>query len=211
MKNDPGSPVQPGKGRPPQVGKKAVPGQISIGTQIRELRKASDMTIAELADRIGKSVGYVSQIERNISAVSVPTLRQISDALEIQIGWFFQGNAVAPQVERDFLVRREGRRRLRYTGMGLTEELLSPNLSGSFNLILSTFEPGANSGEPHGHNKCEEAGLILSGTLELWIGDRHFVLDEGDSFTFSSSVLHRCHNPGDVVTVVIWVVAPPSY
>ena len=183
----------------------------TLGREIRQLRKAQGLTLAALAGRVGKSIGFLSQVERNLTKPSVKVLQDIGEALGVQIGWFFQGYTVAPLVERDFLVRREGRRRLRYTRMGLTEEILSPNLSGSFNLILSTFEPGANSGEPHGHNKCEEAGLILSGTLELWIVDRHFVLDEGGSFTFSSSVPHRCHNPGDVVTVVVWVVAPPSY
>ncbi|MNR67568.1 DNA-binding transcriptional repressor PuuR [compost metagenome] len=56
-----------------------------------------------------------------------------------------------------------------------------------------------------------EAGVVLKGKLELWIGEQHFTLEEGDSFSFASSTPHRYRNPGDTQTELIWVVTPPSY
>ena len=41
----------------------------SVGEQIRDLRKIRTLTLQGLADKIGRFVGYVSQIERNISDV----------------------------------------------------------------------------------------------------------------------------------------------
>jgi quercetin dioxygenase-like cupin family protein len=52
---------------------------------------------------------------------------------------------------------------------------------------------------------------LLSGSFELWVGERHFLLGEGDSFSFSSQEPHRYGNPGDVDAVVIWVVTPPTF
>lgn len=52
---------------------------------------------------------------------------------------------------------------------------------------------------------------MLSGQFELWVGDRHFVLDAGDSFSFASSEPHRYGNPGKVETRVIWVITPPTF
>jgi hypothetical protein len=49
---------------------------ILVGGQIRDLRKAKGLTIAELAERIDRSVGYVSQIERNLSELSIPDLKR---------------------------------------------------------------------------------------------------------------------------------------
>jgi hypothetical protein len=43
---------------------------ILVGGQIRDLRKAKGLTIAELADRIDRSIGFVSQIERNLSELA---------------------------------------------------------------------------------------------------------------------------------------------
>ena len=50
----------------------------ALGRQIRELRKARNMTLSELASRTGLSVSYVSQVERSISSPSVVALYEIS-------------------------------------------------------------------------------------------------------------------------------------
>lgn len=78
-------------------------------------------------------------------------------------------------------------------------------------LIMTTFRPGSWTGEEDRIRKGEEAGLVLEGTLELWVEGQHFVLSEGDSFTFRRSGPHRCHNPGKVDTRVLWIMTPPSY
>ncbi|HZD26614.1 MAG TPA: XRE family transcriptional regulator [Alphaproteobacteria bacterium] len=185
--------------------------ELPIGEQIRDLRKARDLTIAELARRIGRSVGYVSQIERNLSAVSISVLQQIAGALGVQVSWFFQGNAVAPEDERDFIVRRGNRRRLQFDGGAVVEELLSPNLRGRLELVLTTFRPGGQTGDTDRVRKGEEAGLVLSGTLEILVESRRFTLEAGDSFAFRNAGRHRCRNPGRIDATVLWVHTPPSY
>jgi transcriptional regulator with XRE-family HTH domain len=182
-----------------------------VGEQVRDLRKARGITLQELAGRIGRSVGYVSQIERNKSVISIPVLKEIADALGVNINWFFQGAAQAPAEERDYIVRRGHRRRLEFTGSGLVEELMSPNLTGTFELILGTFEPGGVSGHDKYARPGEVGGYLISGSLRLEIGDKVFTIEPGDAFTYPSSVPHRAVNDGDIEAVVIWAVSPPSY
>ena len=83
------------------------------------------------------------------------------------------------------------------------------NLGGAFEIIRSVFEPGAESG-PEKIRPTEEAGYIVSGTLELWISDKHLVLRAGDSFRFANEP-YRWRNPGPDPTEAIWVIAPPVY
>lgn len=197
--------------QPSPVPEPRTSGESKIGDQIRDLRKARGCTIVELADRIGRSVGYLSQVERNISSVSIPTLQKIADALGVQVSWFFHGGREVPEGERDFIVRRDNRRSLTFGDTGVHEELLSPNLSGALELIMTTFKPGSWTGEEDRIRKGEEAGLVLEGVLELWVEGQHFLLSPGDSFTFRRSGPHRCHNPGKVDTRVLWIMTPPSY
>ena len=96
-----------------------------------------------------------------------------------------------------------------FTGIGINEELLSPNLSGPLELLISTIEPGADSGE-YSHDGTE-AGVVIEGTLELWVSERYFRLEIGDSFSFKSTEKHRCRNPGTIPTKVVWVITPPHY
>jgi transcriptional regulator with XRE-family HTH domain len=183
----------------------------ALGQQIRQLRRSKGTTLAQLAQRSGLSIGHLSQVERGLSAPTIRQLQAISAGLGVRIGWFFQP---APGAERDrsaVVVRADRRRQLRYDGLGMTDHLLTPSLEGRLELLLSTLEPGAGSGEEPYSHEGEEAGLVLEGTLELWIGDEHHLLEQGDSFAFASTRPHRYRNPGRTRTVVVWAITPPSF
>ena len=98
-----------------------------IGREIRALRKARAVTLAELAVASGLSIGYLSLLERDRATPSIKALHAVSRALGVTISWFFEANEVSEE-ERDLVVRRARRRRLDYSA-GVVDELLSPNLS----------------------------------------------------------------------------------
>ncbi len=181
-----------------------------VGREIRHLRKARGATLTDLSKKAGLSQGYLSQIERGISSPSVKALHSISRALGVTISWFFSPSATTDAELRDFVVRADNRRSLKFSS-GIIDELLSPNLGRKIELLRCVFPPGAESGsEPYTH-RGEEAGVVMSGTLNLWLGDKHIVLKEGDSFAFSSDTPHRYNNPTEQEAVVIWAITPPSY
>lgn len=183
--------------------------RIRLGEEIRSLRRVRGMTLAELASRTGRSVGYLSQLERGLSEASIGVLQHIAQALGVQVGWFFPAGDDAPAAERSMIVRRANRRRLGFAS-GITEHLLSPNLSGQIELIHTRLEPGADSGEPYTH-QGEEAGVVLRGRLQLWVDGQEFALEAGDSFSYPSHLPHRYWNPGDEATEALWAVTPPTY
>ena len=182
-----------------------------MGEEIRHVRKAKGLTLHGLARRTGLSIGYLSQVERGISGLSIKTLKQVSDALGVQVARLYQETGPVPQHERGIVVRADRRRRLSFSGLGITDDLLSPSLSGDLEMLLCTLAPNASSGpEPYTH-KGEEAGFIIAGTLELWVGRKHFILNQGDTFTFKSTKPHRYRNPGPIDTVVVWAITPPTF
>ena len=183
----------------------------ALGHQIRDLRRAKGITIPQLAARIDRSVGWVSQIERGLSEVTIAALHQIAAALEVQLSWFFATGAPPAAQELGVVLRKANRRTLDFHGSGVHEEILSPNLSGQLLLVESTFAPGASTGDRDRERRGEEAGLVLSGTLQLRVDGKTFTLQAGDSFAFARQGPHRCHNPGKVPAVVLWVITPPSY
>ncbi len=180
-----------------------------LGREIRGLRKARGQTLAVLGRNSGLSVGYLSLLERDLATPSINALHAISRALGVTISWFFDAGQ-APEAEREHIVRHNRRRRLDYSS-GIADELLSPSLNGSLELLSCRFPPGATSGEaPYTHNG-EEAGVVTRGRLELWIEDRKFVLEAGDSFGFPSNLPHRYRNPGPGEAEVIWAITPPTF
>jgi transcriptional regulator with XRE-family HTH domain len=182
-----------------------------LGSQIRDLREARRVNLAALAQAIGKSIGYVSQIERGRSEISISTLKAISEALGVQISWFFQGYDPSVPAEHGHVVRREHRRRLDFPGTGIEEELLSPTLTGEAELILSTFAPGARSGDEQVSRMAEQSGYVIEGELELYLGVRRFSLRAGDSFRIGRGESFSARNPGTSTSISLWVIAPPRY
>jgi transcriptional regulator with XRE-family HTH domain len=178
------------------------------GLDLRRLRKLKGMTLIDLARATGRSVGYLSQVERGLSDISVRDLQRLTDALDVPLSWFFI-NDPGPPEERRHIVRAHARRRVGNREGGLIEELLSPDLGGSFELFRSEFEAGAEMTEPH-RRMTEEAGYVVSGNFELWLDGQHFRLGPGDSFRFQGET-YRWRNPGPEPTVIIWVIAPPVY
>lgn len=182
----------------------------SVGDEIRNLRRARDTTLATLSELTGLSQGYLSQIERGLSRPSIKALHAISRALGVTISWFFRAVEDGEEHLKDYVVRADKRRSLQFES-GITDELLSPNLSRQIELLRCTFKPGSESGTESYTHRGEEAGIVLSGTLLLWLDGEEITLGEGDSFAFPSDVPHRYSNPTEDVTVVIWAITPPSY
>lgn len=180
-----------------------------LGTRIRGLRKRRGLTLAELAAQSELTAGYISQLERNLAYPSIPALFNIARSLGVTIQWFFASEAAVDPADAGYVVRRNTRMSVHYED-GIIDELLTPQPSRQLEILHSRFPPGTYSQQSYSH-EGEEAGYILSGIFELWVGDRHFQLREGDSFSYSSQEPHRYGNPGDSDTLALWVITPPTF
>lgn len=181
-----------------------------VGKHIRELRKAKRMTLKEVALASRLSPGYISLIERDQCVPSIRALHDLAKALDISISWFFPDQEARSGSEQETIVRKENRRVLKFDS-GIRDELLSPTLGGELELLSCYFEPGAVSGQSPYSHESEEAGVIISGQLTLWVDGEQFDLKAGDSFQFDSRKPHRYCNPGETQTHVIWAITPPTY
>lgn len=181
---------------------------LQLGRDLRALRKSRGLTLTDLARASGRSVGYLSQVERGQSAISVADLRVIARTLDVPISWFL-AHADVPDEERGVVVRAGSRRRIGSEDSGLIEELLSPDLGGAFEMVRSVFEPGAQRDRDH-TRPTEEEVYVISGILEVWIAGKYLRIHAGDSFRISGEPF-RWRNPGPEKTEAIWVIAPPVY
>lgn len=184
-------------------------GESFLGGRIRGLRKRQGLTLAELARLSQLSVGYISQLERDLSRPSVDTLLRIGRCLGVNIQWFFSTKSEVSEADAGYVVRKGTRQNIHYDD-GIYDQLLTPSPSGQIEMVHSRFPPGAYNRTSYTH-EGEEVGYVLTGTFELWVGEKHFLLGEGDSFRFASSEPHRYGNPGEADAVVLWVITPPTY
>ena len=58
-----------------------------IGERIRHTRKVQGMTQEQLAEQLNVSIGYVSQVERGITKISLDLLAAISSVLDCDVAF----------------------------------------------------------------------------------------------------------------------------
>lgn len=178
-----------------------------IGADVRAMRKARGVKLTELAHQIGRSTGWLSQLERGRTNPSVDDLEAIARFFDLDVRFFFR--ASAPSDEERSLVRRSTDRvKIGSYVDGLKEELLSPGLGGAFQMLISYFEPHRAGKRSIPERSIEEGGVLISGQLTLTVGDVSLELAPGDSFQFADSE-YAWANEGDERAVVIWIISPP--
>ena len=175
-----------------------------VGAKLRERRRHLNLTLQEVADRVGVTKGFLSEIERDRAVPSVATLLKLRDALSLSVATLF--HSAIPQV-----VRQQARAQIPYGGIGMTCMLVSPENAHRVIAIHAEFKPGGRSGpEPHSLDSDEEIILIIEGTLEVTISGETHRLQAGDSITFDPRVPHLYRNPSSQrVTQTLCIIAPP--
>lgn len=179
----------------------------TVGREIKRLRKLREWTLEQLASASGVSAGLLSQVERGQGNPSFNTLVQVSHALGIPVARLVAGEQMSSPV-----VRREERRRLNLGDKELVlAEMLTPRLDSALEAIRIVTEPGYSTKDTPFVHEGEEFGIVLEGTHAVNVGGAHYVLRAGDSISYSSTIPHWYENPGEVTSVSLWVVTPPSF
>ena len=65
------------------MSQKAVDTPDPLGTRLRDRRQSLGLTLKEVADQAGLSVGFISQIERGITIPSLTSLINVCRVLEV--------------------------------------------------------------------------------------------------------------------------------
>ena len=179
-----------------------------LGQQLRQLRKQQGRSLADVARACGMSLGLLSQIERGLSSASVKILHLLAREFHVSVNSLLR-NAEHTQGEDGGRVARAGTHRfIDLSEKGISKEMYTPPACRSMDLCRATIEPGGSTGnELFVTGQGEQIGVVLKGSLELWVGDRVVLLNEGDSFCYASSTPRRWRNPGSQTTEVIWAIS----
>jgi transcriptional regulator with XRE-family HTH domain len=174
------------------------PLESSIGFEVRRLRKAIDLTVAELGAAAGISVGMLSKIENGSISPSLGTLDALARALNVPITRLF----AETDERRDCSFVKAGtgvRIERRGTKAGHNYDLLGHSLGGPISVepYLITL---AEDAVPYTHFRHAGVEFIymLSGKVRYRHGDRTYLMEAGDALFFDAAARH---GPEDLLKV----------
>ena len=163
-----------------------------LGTNIREYRKKQKLTMKELAERTGLSIGYISQVERGETEPSLSSLRKIAGEFDVPVYVLLDDH----KNDSSLTIRREERMTAHVRKNSVEYEFLTPFSSQNFSPIV---------------HHSEETLLVVKGTLKVVVGEETIVLREGDTTIIKEDFPHTCINDDDDYTEVISVITPPIW
>ena len=179
-----------------------------LGTRVKALREAMDMSLRDLSERSGVSAPMLSQVERGETSPTVQTAERIAAGLELRLSQLLR-------LDEDGAVTvvRHGERRQGPRGVkGHSYEILTPPLPGQrAELSRHTLAPGAvtgGPGDPPMHEPgARETALVESGTVALVCDGQRHELRAGDCVTFDADLPPHFENPGDTHAVLLAVLS----
>ncbi len=173
-----------------------------IGHQIRVLRKRRGMTLQQLGEESGLSAAFLSQVEREMTSLSVSSLASIAKALNVLPSMFFphpNGHSVA--------VRGYAREPFRMDHADVVYARLGHSFDGRLLEPLFVTYPPSYRSEFSSHDG-EEFYYVLNGQLAVNLDGETYKLNEGDSIHFKSDRRHQLANLSEVPVQVVAVTTP---
>ncbi len=172
-----------------------------IGKTIKKARTDKKLTLDQVANETGCSTAYLKQIEAGKAKPPVGTLLRIARALQIDSGYLLREQQ-ATLSER---VKAFSKRTDNYAYTTLTPGAENKHLK-AFRVVIEAGQ--AHKGVSYQH-EGEEFVYVLTGDIEVMVGDHVNRLGPGDSLHFNSGIQHHLKNNGDSDAELLVVIYNP--
>ena len=187
------------------------------GSRIREMRKKRGLTLKEVAEATGYTIGHISQIERDLKSPSLVALRKIAACLNCSEVWLIMGDselsAKSPEEgkksKESYLMRKENRIPMKIPEIDVSYSIFTPSKlpnaqEAQMTGLIVRLKPNTWVTEKMiSHGNYDESLLLLKGELELRIDNSTYMIYEGDSFYIPKNCLHNYLNTSNEEATII--------
>lgn len=178
-----------------------------IGARLKAIREAYGLSQRELAKRTGVTNGMISLIEQSQVSPSVASLKKLLDGFPLTLSEFFSyelklQNRVFYRAD-ELTEIADGKISFRQIGLHHEDRKLQ--------MLHERYEPGGDTGKAMLSHPGEESGIVVSGEIEITVGNQTRILKAGDAYYFHSRVPHRFRNISKQPCEIISACTPPTF
>jgi len=172
--------------------------RINVGREVRRWRRERGLTLAQVGERSGLNMGYLSQIENDKAVPSLEALAAIAGALEVSPAWLLLDGSAPPRV----VLASERPGSSGPMGSSLTE--VDAGTSRDLRIIEIVSQPGSSTGV-HAH-QGDEHHVILAGRFRMTQGEHVVDLGPGDYLAWDPTIPHdvECLGPDEGRMLMIY-------
>jgi transcriptional regulator with XRE-family HTH domain/KaiC/GvpD/RAD55 family RecA-like ATPase len=192
----------------PSIGGRRPP---NLGDKVRALRKKFGMTQKELAEQVGLTPSFISQLEKNLISPSLDSLLKLSEKLNTQPIYFLMDRQDGSL--QKMVINPTERQNMQLQGMKSTDIklqlLVSDTLNRRMEPYLLTLRGGVKTNGHFFSHRGDEFAYVMEGELEVEIQGEKKIIREGDSIYIGPTAPTKWVNLGKGEAVLLWVLSPP--
>ena len=187
------------------------------GSRIREMRKRRGLTLKEVAEATGYTIGHISQIERDLKSPSLVALRKIAACLNCSEVWLIMDDSElsaksseeGKKSKESYLMRKGNRIPMKIPEIDVSYSIFTPSKlpnaqEAQMTGLIVRLKPNTWVTEKMiSHGNYDESLLLLKGELELRIDNSTYMIYEGDSFYIPKNCLHNYLNTSNEEATII--------
>ena len=187
------------------------------GSRIREMRKRRGLTLKEVAEATGYTIGHISQIVRDLKSPSLVALRKIAACLNCSEVWLIMDDSElsaksseeGKKSKESYLMRKENRIPMKIPEIDVSYSIFTPSKlpnaqEAQMTGLIVRLKPNTWVTEKMiSHGNYDESLLLLKGELELRIDNSTYMIYEGDSFYIPKNCLHNYLNTSNEEATII--------
>ena len=182
---------------------------MEIGARLQLVRKSKGMSQRELAKRVGVTNSTISLIEQDKVSPSVGSLKKVLDGIPISLADFFTLDLDVGLPDNPFYTADEvpdvGSNGVHYFLVGQHRPMRQ------MCILREVMPPGTDTGETSLRHEGEEGGVVITGQVEVTVGEQCRVLGPGEAYYFESRIPHRFRNVGDEDAVIFSANTPATF
>ena len=182
---------------------------IDVGLRLKIVRLRHQLSQRALAKKAGVANASISLIESGSTSPSISALKRILAGIPMTLAEFFSDEL--PGVASEVFYRAQQLTEIS-GGDGISYRQIGSAKAGhALQILHETYQVAADTGLIMLEHEGEEGGVILSGRLEVTVGEAARILGAGDAYYFNSKQPHRFRNAGNEVCTLVSSCSPPTF
>ncbi len=173
----------------------------SVGEKIRKARLSKDVALDVVANETGFSTEYLESVEQGDKIPPVGTILQVARALDIDSALLLKEQ----DMNLNERISASSKRTENYAYQTLTPGVEKKHLK-AFQVTIDAEKDHSGVGYQH---DGEEFVFVLSGKIEVLVGENVNKLEGGSSLHFNSGIRHKLKNPGEEKAELLVVLYVP--
>ncbi len=183
--------------------------EIELGFRLRMVRQRHQLSQRALAKKAGVANASISLIESGNMSPSVSALKRILAGFPMTLAEFFSDEL--PGLATEVFYRAESLTEIS-GGEGISYRQIGSAKAGhALQILHETYAVGADTGLIMLQHEGEEGAVILTGRLEVTVGEATRILSAGDAYYFNSRQPHRFRNAGNEICTLVSSCSPPTF